>query len=199
MNLKIEQDGRVRRITLADPAHRNVLDRTGAEQLLREIEQGMADPGTGAILLDAEGSVFCGGCESIAEMPGELFRFGLCVAKPVVAAVQGIAMSAGLAIIANAHVTVAAQGSSFGLTEIREGRAHKGLLDALARAIGLRRAKELALTGRVFSTPEAMAWGLVHSVAPQFELDDRATATATALANANPDAVRAVLAHGSQS
>ncbi len=196
MNLKIEQDGRVRRITLADVARRNVLDRTGAEQLLREIEQGVADPGTGAILLDAEGPVFCGGSEAIAEMPDDLFRFGLCVTKPVVAAVQGVAISAGLAIIANAHVVVAAQGSSFGLTEIREGRSHPGLLDSLARAVGLRRAKELALTGRVFSTPEAMAWGLVHSVAPAFELDDRATATATALSNANPDAVRAVLAHG---
>jgi enoyl-CoA hydratase/carnithine racemase len=52
---------------------------------------------------------------------------------------------------------------------------------------------ELGLTGRIFSTPEALSLGLIHSVAPAFELDDRATEIATALANANPDAIRAAL------
>jgi enoyl-CoA hydratase/carnithine racemase len=193
MNLKIEQDGRVRRITMADAERRNVISPATAQSLLHELVQGAAAPETGAILLDAEGPVFCGGSEAIEQLPEELFTFGARVSKPVVVAVQGIAVSAGLALIANAHVAVAAQGSSFGLTEIREGRADRRLLEAVSRAIGVRRAKELALTGRVFSTPEALAWGLVHSVAPAFELDDRATATATALANADPGAVHKVL------
>ena len=67
------------------------------------------------------------------------------------------------------------------------------MFDAVARAVGDRRALELALTGRIFSTAEAAAWGLIHMVAPAFELDDRATETATALANANRDVVRAAL------
>ena len=49
---------------------------------------------------------------------------------------QGVAISAGVALIANAHVAVAAQGSSFGLTDIREGRCHPGILGAVAAAIG---------------------------------------------------------------
>jgi enoyl-CoA hydratase/carnithine racemase len=52
----------------------------------------------------------------------------------------------------------------------------------------------LSLTGRVFTAPEALAWGLVHAVAPPFELDDRASAIATALANADAGAVSAILA-----
>ena len=108
-------------------------------------------------------------------------------------AMQGVAISAGVALIANAHVAVAAQGSSFGLTDIREGRCHPGILGAVAAAIGDRRARELSLTGRVFTAPEALAWGLVHAVAPPFELDDRASAIATALANADPGAARALL------
>ena len=67
----------------------------------------------------------------------------------------------------------------------------------MASAIGERRALELGVTGRIFSTAEALAWGLVHHVAPAFELDDRATEIATALANANPDAIRAALSRSS--
>ena len=199
MSLRFEQDGRVRRITLAAASRRNVFDPALATEFLSELAHAASDPETGAILLDAEGPVFCAGAESLADLPKELFTFGQSVEKPVVVAVQGVALSAGLALIANAHVAVAAQGSSFGLTEIRDGRSHAGLLEAVARALGQRRTVELALTGRIFSTPEALTWGLVHSVAPAFELDDRATAAATALANASAEAVKAVLALRSQS
>jgi len=199
MSLRFEQDGRVRRITLAEPSNRNAIHLTLAVELLKEIGNAASDPATGAILLDAEGPVFCGGVSSEAgsleDLPGELFTFGRCCTKPIVAAVQGVAVSAGLALVANAHVAVAAQGSSFGLTDVREGHFHAGLLEAVGNAVGQRRALELALTGRIFSTPEALAWGLVHAVTPAFELDDRATAIATALANGSAEAIRAMLAH----
>ncbi|MGH9593700.1 MAG: enoyl-CoA hydratase/isomerase family protein [Bryobacteraceae bacterium] len=195
MNLRIEQDSRVRRITLAAPARRNVLDTAMAADLLRELSDAEGDPGTGSILLDSEGPVFCGGMDFATPVPDEIFTFGRAATKPVVAAVQGVAFSAGLALIANAHVAVAAQGSSFGLTDIREGRCHPGIMDALSAAIGSRRARELALTGRIFTTPEALAWGLVHATTPAFELEDRVIAIATALANADAAAVRMVLNH----
>lgn len=194
MNLRVEQDGRVRRLTLAAPARRNVLDAALSSQLLRELRDAQADSDTGAILVDAEGPVFCGGVDFAEPLPEGIFTFGQNASKPIVAAVQGVAVSAGVALIANAHVAVAAQGSSFGLTDIREGRCHPGILGAVAAAIGDRRARELSLTGRVFTAPEALAWALVHAVAPPFELDDRASAIATALANADPGVVAAVLA-----
>jgi enoyl-CoA hydratase/carnithine racemase len=193
MTLRIEQDSRVRRITLAAPATRNVLDAAMAADLLRELHDAEADPATGAILLDAEGPIFCGGLDCTNPVPAEIFTFGRTASKPVVASVQGVAISAGLALIANAHVAVAAQGSSFGLTDIREGLCHPGILTALSTAIGERRTRELALTGRVFSTPEALAWGLIHAITPAFELEDRVIAIATALANADAAAVRAIL------
>ena len=194
MSLRVEQDGRVRRITLAVPARRNVLDAALAADLLKELNDAEADTGTGAILLDAEGPVFCGGMDWTAPLPQEIFTFGRQAAKPIVASMQGVAISGGVALIANAHVAVAAQGSSFGLTDIREGRCHIGILEAVAAAIGNRRARELALTGRVFTAPDALAWGLVQAVAPPFELDDRASAIATSLANADPSAIEKVLA-----
>ena len=193
MNLHVEQDGRVRRLTLAAPARRNILDAALALRLLHELKDAQAHPDTGAILLDAEGAVFCGGLDFAEPLPEEIFTFGKDASKPIVVSAQGIAISVGVALIANAHVAVVAQGSSFGLTDIREGRCHPGILSAVAAAIGDRRARELALTGRVFTAPEALAWGLVHAVAPPFELDDRASAIATALANADPAAVAAIL------
>jgi enoyl-CoA hydratase/carnithine racemase len=191
----VEQDGRVRRLTLAAPARRNVLDAALAENLLNELRDAQADSNTGAILIDADGPVFCGGMDWAEPVAEDIFSFGRAAGKPIVASMQGVAISAGLALIANAHVAVAAQGSSFGLTDIREGRCHVGILKAVAAAIGDRRTRELSLTGRVFTAPEALAWGLVHALTPPFELDDRASAIATALANADPGAVRAILEH----
>ena len=199
MSLRVEQDGRVRRLTLADPARKNVLHAALAAKLLHELREAQGDPGTAAILLDAAGPVFCGGMDWGEPLPEEVFTFGRHalnphVAKPIVVAMQGVAVSAGVALIANAHVAIAAQGSSFGLTDIREGHFHPGILEALAAAIGHRRTRELALTGRVFTAPEALAWGLVHAVAPPFELDDRANMIARALANSDPATAKAILA-----
>jgi enoyl-CoA hydratase len=194
MSFRVEQDGRLCRITLASPENRNVLDAVQCRKLLSEIGAAANDSSTGAILLDADGPVFCAG----AEPDDELFAIGRHAGKPIVAAVQGVALSGGVALIANAHVAIAAQGTSFGLTAIRDGKWPDAIFRAVSAAIGERRALELGLTGRIFTTQEALAWGLIHHVAPAIELDDRATEIATALANANADAVHTALARGNQ-
>jgi enoyl-CoA hydratase/carnithine racemase len=191
MSLRVEQDGRLCRIALAMPDKRNLLDADACRALLQEIESAVADPATGAILLEADGGVFCAGAEPDDD---KLFHIARTLPKPMVAAVQGVAISGGLALVANAHVVIAAQGTSFGLTAIREGKWNESIFKAVAAAVGDRRALELALTSRVFSTPEALAWGLVHHVAPAFELEDRATEIATALSNTNPSALKIALA-----
>jgi enoyl-CoA hydratase/carnithine racemase len=189
MKLRTEMDGRVYRIALSSPELRNVIDAEGCRDLLRELRAAEADTDVGAILLEADGHIFCAGCEP----DEELMSIGRHITKPILAAVQGVVLSGGLALVANAHVVVAAQGTSFGLTDIREGRSSAAIGDAVAHAIGARRALELGLSGRIFSTPEALAWGLVHHVAPAFELDDRATEVVGGIANAHPEAIRAML------
>jgi enoyl-CoA hydratase/carnithine racemase len=192
-NLRIKRDGRLRRMTLAAPEKRNVFDAALADSFLREIAEAAEDSATGAILVEADGPMFCGGLDAASPPSPDLFTIGRRTAKPIVVAVKGAAVSAGVALMANAHVVIAAQGCTFGLLDIREGRWNEGVFQAVASAVGRRRALELALTGRIFSTAEAAAWGLVHMVAPAFELDDRANEIGTALANANPDVVRAAL------
>lgn len=189
--IRSAQEGAVRRITLAAPAQHNIMTNAMACEFLAGLAEAESDAAIKAILLDAEGSVFCNGLDFSDPPPDELFAERS--AKPIVVAMQGVALSAGVALLANAHIVVAAQGSSFGLTDIREGHCDSRVNTAVARAIGERRTRELALTGRIFTTPEALNWGLVHAATPAFELDDRATAVAQGIARAGGEAIRLVL------
>lgn len=147
--------------------------------LVRELESARS-----CILIEAEGPMFCG--DGFENLPPELFRFREWITHPVVCAVQGAVLGPGVGLIANAHVVVAAQGTSFGLIEVRTG-GWPAAMPALHRAIGERRAVELALTGRVFGAPEALQIGLVHELAPAFEFDDRAEAIARHLGSLKLD------------
>lgn len=198
--LLIRQEERVCRLTLNRPDQRNVLDADLCSELLARLAEAERTPAVGAILLDAAGPVFCEGfdvTQALDREPPEakarheqLFTNAMRSTKPVVAAVQGPCLGAGVGLLANAHIVLAAQGAQFGLTEIRHGGFPFVTFRALARAMGERRALELALTGRLFSTPEARDFGLVHEICPAFELDDRAWHTARHLATLAPDTIR---------
>ena len=102
---------------------------------------------------------------------------------------QGPALGGGVGLVCNAHVAVAAHGSSFGLTEIRIGMWPFVIYRSVALALGERRALELSLMGRIFNVPEAVQWGLIHEAVPAFEFDDRVTAIAMHLAQSSPQAI----------
>lgn len=208
-SLDCSREGRLLRIALNRPDKRNALSNALCRQLLDAIHEAGTDDGVGAILLEGRGSVFCAGMDldeatqpDAAEQTAiheELFSMGSRVGKPVVAAVQGAALGGGMGLVTNAHVVIAAQGTSFGLTEIRLGMWPFVVYRSAVLALGERRALELSLTGRVFGTTEAMQYGLVHQVVPAFELDDRATDVALALAHSSREAMSSGLAYVQQS
>jgi enoyl-CoA hydratase/carnithine racemase len=186
--VEIAHEGRVLRMALNRPEHRNVLTQQMVSEMFLALDT--VDEGTGAILIQGRGDFFCyGGGE---DLPEELWRLRERLTIPLVAAVHGAALGAGMALAACAHVVVAAQGTSFGLLEIRNKIYPRGI-HAVANAIGWRRATELALTGRVCSTPEALQMGLVHEVAPAFEFESRAESTARLLSEADAGTVRRIL------
>ena len=192
--LKVSQEGRVRRLTLARPERANALNRELCHALLRALHEAEEDTGTSCLLLDAEGKIFCSGLDleetPVADPAHErLFSVGARISKPIVAAVKGPVLAGGVGLIANCHCVVAAMGSSFGLTEMRIGMFPSILFRAVAQAIGERRALEIALTGRIFQTDEALRLGLIHAVAPEMELDDRASAIAEQIAGFPPQAI----------
>ncbi|MBM3784070.1 MAG: enoyl-CoA hydratase/isomerase family protein [Acidobacteria bacterium] len=192
-NLEISQEGRVRRVTMARPDKRNALNVALCDALVDAFLEAERDADTGAILLDAQGKVFCAGMDldealelgprGELEAHERLFTIGARITKPIVAAVQGPALAGGVGLLANAHVAVAAMGTSFGVTELRIGMFPFVIFRALSNAVGERRALELSLTARVFQTDEALRIGLIHQVAPEFELDDRALGLAQTIAN----------------
>jgi len=93
-----------------------------------------------------------------------LFTIGARITTPLIAAVQGAALGGGTGLVANCHIVVAAEGASFGLTEIRLGLWPFLVYRAVELAVGERRTVELALTGRVFDAAEGWELGLVHEV-----------------------------------
>lgn len=85
--------------------------------------------------------------------------------KPVIAAVHGLALGGGMEAVAACDLIVAHASSTFGLPEAARGVVPiAGVLPRLARTVGMQRATELALTGRVLSAAEARDWGFVNHV-----------------------------------
>jgi enoyl-CoA hydratase/carnithine racemase len=198
-SLKISHEGRVLRLTLNRPDKRNALSIELCHALACAFDEALKDPKVGAILIDAKGPVFSAGMDLDEVLQPDaaprtyihekIFTIGARSTKPIVAAVQGPALGGGLGLIANAHVAIAAQGCSFGLTEIRIAMWPFVIFRSIKAAVGERRAVELSLTGRIFNTPEALQWGFIHEVVPPFELDDRATAVAVQLAESSAEAI----------
>ncbi|KAM0304293.1 hypothetical protein HYE67_002039 [Fusarium culmorum] len=85
--------------------------------------------------------------------------------KPIIAAVNGLAMGGGFEMIANLDLIVAAKSAVFALPEAKIGVvANAGSLPRLARTIGRHRATEMALTGRSISTTEAREFGILNAI-----------------------------------
>jgi enoyl-CoA hydratase/carnithine racemase len=198
-SLIVSHENRVVRLTLNRPEKRNALSIELCHALACAFDEALKDPKVGAILIDAIGPVFSAGMDLDEVLQPDaaprtfihekIFTVGARSTKPIVAAVQGPALGGGLGLIANAHVAVAAQGCSFGLTEIRIAMWPFVIFRSIKAAVGERRAVELSLTGRIFNTAEAMQWGFIHEVAPAFEVDDRATAIAVQLAESSTEAI----------
>jgi len=116
------------------------------------------------------------------------------VGKPVIAAVNGLALGGGFELVLAADLVVAADHAEFALPEVTLGLvADAGgalrLPARLPRAIAL----ELLLTGRRLSAAEAARWGLINEVVPAGQLASAARELADAVCAAAPLAVAAVL------
>ncbi|PGH17418.1 hypothetical protein AJ80_04788 [Polytolypa hystricis UAMH7299] len=110
--------------------------------------------------------------------------------KPVIAAVNGLAMGGGCEFVVNCDLVVAAEDAYFGLPEVKRGiAAIGGALPRLIRTIGLQRASEFALTGRNVSAQEMYQWGVVNKVVPKDQVVSEAVKLAEAIAKHSPDAI----------
>ena len=104
--------------------------------------------------------------------------------KPIVGAINGPAVGAGLGVALATDLRVAAESASFiyGFTGIGLS-ADTGTSAAMPQLVGLARSIEMALTNRPVTAQEALEWGLVNQVVPDDELTEAVAKLATKLAN----------------
>jgi len=151
------------------------------------------------ILIDGEGPRFCAGgdvrsmasaaepskylAELAAELEKHLRRLSE-LPKPVVAAVHGAVAGAGLAVILNSDVIIAARSTKFLLAYSSVGLTPDcGVSYLLPRTVGLHRALDFAVRERTLNSEEAQAWGLVSEVVDDDALEGQAQQLVRQLCN----------------
>ncbi len=197
----IERRGGVAILTLNNPEQYNALGGTLLAELNVALNSALSDSAVRAILLTGAGKGFCSG----AQLGGDTFDAGERVAsllrdqvsplietmrgadKPIVVAVNGPAAGAGVGIALAGDIVIAARSARFVLSFVRLGAA----LDAgtslfLQRAIGIARARAMALLGEPVSAAQAAQWGLIWKTVDDAALFDEAFAVAQKLADGPP-------------
>lgn len=115
-------------------------------------------------------------------------------AKPIIAAVEGVAFGGGLEIVLACDLAIAGSTARFALPEVKVGLfAAAGGVPRLVRQIGRKAALEIMLTGRAVDAEEALGLGLVNRVVEAGEALAAARTLAEQIASVSPSSVRATL------
>jgi enoyl-CoA hydratase/carnithine racemase len=200
-HVTVDLEGHVALVEFSNPPNNfvTVPMMTGMADALEALD---ADPQCRAVVLASAGKAFCAGADLAAAkgvggsgMTGvsplyheavRLFSTG----KPIIAAVQGAAVGAGLGLALVADYRVASPEARFAANFVKLGfHPGFGLTHTLPRLIGQQRASLMFLTGRRIKAEDGLAWGLVDQVAPAESLREAAFALAGEIAENAPLAV----------
>jgi 2-(1,2-epoxy-1,2-dihydrophenyl)acetyl-CoA isomerase len=192
----LEKKDKIAKITLNIPDRLNALDLVMRAELKDAFIDIGRDPDVRVVLITGAGKAFCAGGD-VGTMEGvtapaardrlknvqKLILLMTELEKPIIAAVNGFATGAGLHIALAADILIASENAKF-----RESFAMIGLIPDLGGfyflplRVGVLKAKELMLTGRLFDAQEAESIGLVNKVVPHGELEKEVMDLAHALA-----------------
>ena len=205
--LKIDRDGPVVIASLDRPDQRNAISETAhSEEIAQFCADMTRDRSVRAVVLTGEGSAFCAGGNvkdmankdgMFAGSPYEIrnrYRTGIQLIPtalyelevPVVAAVNGPAIGAGLDLACMADIRIGSEKAIFGETFVKLGIIPgDGGAWLLPRVIGMARASQLTLTGEIIDAAKALEFGLVSEVVAPDRCVPRAVEIAQMIA-ANP-------------
>lgn len=201
----VERVGHVLQVTLNRPDRMNALHSAVHFALHEVFDDYENDPNLWiAIVTGAGERAFCSGNDLKVTAKGGDMSIppsgfaGLCNrfnrTKPVIAAVNGVAMGGGLEIALASDLVVADENATFALPEVKVGLfAAAGGVHRLTQQIGRKAAMELILTGRTIKADEATALGIINQVAPAGTVLAQAHALASTITQNSPTAVRASL------
>lgn len=192
----------VRRLTLNRPEQLNALSRELVVDLIAQLRRVNADTDVRVLVIRGNGRAFCAGADLTEHFNAEdamdvgrtpLWDLLETLRVPVVAAVQGWAITGGFLLAYCCDVVVASEDALF-----RDTHASLGLMPTggesqrMPRRIGTFLARELMLTSRKFPAAEARAAGFVSRVVPRDQLDDAALEVAQQIAANSPESVSAI-------
>ncbi|MCL2913281.1 2-(1,2-epoxy-1,2-dihydrophenyl)acetyl-CoA isomerase PaaG [Shewanella corallii] len=188
-------------ITLNRPDSLNSFNQTMHKELAAALDSAATDPEVRAVLLTGAGRGFCAGQdlsdrsvapgdtprdlgESVEHFYNPLIRRLTAMPKPVVCAVNGVAAGAGASIVMACDLVYAANKASFILSFCKVGLVpDSGATWHLPRAIGLPRAKAMAMLGHKLDAQTALQWGLIWQVVDSDSLMEEARKVTAELAN----------------
>lgn len=181
--MSYERAGAAAVLTITRPERRNAVDAATAMALRDGFQRFEADDDARALILTGEGpEAFCAGADlkAFAEAAAEgvdpdrwleAFPDGplgftrLQASKPTIAAISGWCLAGGLELALWCDLRIATETAKLGFTERRFGvPLIDGGTQRLPRIVGMGRALEMILTGRIVEADEALAWGLVNEV-----------------------------------
>jgi enoyl-CoA hydratase len=185
-------------ITLNRPESRNAIDSSMSLGVLDALAQLDGDDELRVGVLTGAGGTFCAGMDlkafAVDGLPtkiDDVFRKGC--TKPLVAAIEGVAVGGGLEMALIADLLVAASDARLGSTEVKFGLfPGGGALLRLPRHLPQSLVTELAFTGRLLSAQEAFAHGLVVRLSEPGDALETALQLAAAIARNAPLGVAAV-------
>jgi enoyl-CoA hydratase/carnithine racemase len=208
-----EDDGKVVRLMLNRPGKRNAIDDELGRALTDGVYRLSDDDNARVGVLCGAGSSFCSGVdvktrqlrprEELERYGGpqgrgsEIGRLGLRLGryKPIIAAVQGYAIGAGLRLMLRAEMAIVDRDAKFQVTHIDRGLSGFGLWLQIRDRSGEAFANDVALTGRVFGAEEALRRGIVTEVVEPGQSLERALEIARIIA-AKPAAGPRALVRG---
>lgn len=202
----VDADG-VAVVTLNRPEAMNAMNRALRAELaavMRDMDR--RDDVRAVVLTGAGGRAFTAGLDlkelgadasAMGDATGETAEANPCLAveqcgKPVVGAINGVAITGGFELALACDVLVASEQARFADTHARVGiMPGWGMSQKLSRLIGIMRAKELSLTGNFLDAATAERWGLVNRVVPAGALLEKARGLARDMAGIAPEFLRA--------
>lgn len=199
--IQIDDKGPIRTLTIDSPGRRNAIPADGwpsLEQAFRDFEASDSR----VLIVTGAGGDFCSGADLD---PGQMSGAGIVerqermrlvgraalalhtLTKPTVAAVDGVAVGAGMNLALGCDIVIASTRARFSEIFVKRGLTLDfGGSWLLPRIVGLQRAKELALTGRIVAADEAVKLGIAIEAVEPDQLLDRATEIASSFLEGAP-------------